>query len=288
MNLKTRILFGFIAVLLTVSTVSADAFFFAPSRITTRYETLNSIYIPNQLNDVRILYFSDLHYGLFMDDERLDHVIERINALVPDVIIFGGDIFDQSVSTVSSQKRQHLTEAFAKLKAPLGKFAVFGDTDRTNDTRRTDVEQILYYSDFEILQNTSIKLRNLGSQAISITGLDSMVNGTPDVSAAFANISPTTFNIVVAHTPDQAATVPTDLTNYFIAGHSFGGQAYFILRSLYSPEGAEVFLRGKHNISDAFTLDISSGVGTTASDVRFLSNTEIVLYRLQHKTITGS
>ena len=40
------------------------------------------------------------------------------------------------------------------------------------------------------------------------------------------------------------------------------------------------YLRGKHSINDAFTLDITNGVGTTQTDVRFLSDPEVVVYHL--------
>ena len=50
----------------------------------------------------------------------------------------------------------------------------------------------------------------------------------------------------------------------------------------------DIYFRGKYTVNGTFTLDISSGTGTTGRDVRFLSNAEVVLYRLEHKVLTES
>ena len=41
------------------------------------------------MNDVKIAYFTDLEYGNFVDEQRLDMIIDKINyAPAADVIIF--------------------------------------------------------------------------------------------------------------------------------------------------------------------------------------------------------
>ncbi|MBO7703380.1 MAG: hypothetical protein J6S26_02955, partial [Solobacterium sp.] len=77
-----------------------------------------------------------------------------------------------------------------------------------------------------------------------------------------------------------------DLTNYMLAGHSHGGQAWWGFGALYTPLKAELYFRGKNNVRGYFTLDITNGTGTTKEDVRFLANAEIVLYTLEHKAMT--
>ncbi len=285
MSAKKKIVLILAAIALLISLSAYDAFYSAPSRITVRYETLQSIYIPDQLDDVQILFFSDLKYGTYMDQERTQKVIDHINDLAPDAVIFGGDLFEDTVEGQSEEDLTFLTEELKQIEAPLGKFAVLGDTDCVTQERQDAVRAVLYDADFEVLDNTSIRLHNSGSQAITLVGLQNLVNGSPDVDSAFANVSPTSYSLVVCHTPDEAGNVPTDRTNYFLAGHSLGGQAYWGLGALYTPAGAEMYLRGRHTISDAFTLDITTGVGTTMADVRFLADAELVVYTLKHTVI---
>ena len=71
------------------------------------------------------------------------------------------------------------------------------------------------------------------------------------------------------------------MTNLFLTGHSHGGQIYWLFGAYYTPAGAEQYFRGKSEVSNSFTLDITNGVGTTGKDVRFLANAEIVSYKLK-------
>lgn len=286
MKLLQKVLLVFAILISIVSLLAYDAFYSAPFRFTIRYETLSSIYIPEQMNDVSILYFSDLDYGTYMDQTRLNKLINRMNGLSPDVVLFGGDLFDEAVTSISNTDIETLTNKLKEIKAPLGKFAVLGDFDYKDTNRLDTIKKILYDSDFELLVNQSITIRNEGSQGISIVGLDSQLKGHININSAFANVPRTAYAIVVGHEPNGAKMVPNDITKYYLAGHTHGGQAYWGFGALYLPEGSQDFLRGKHEINGTFILDITNGVGTTDTDVRFLSNAEIVLYRLEHHAIT--
>lgn len=264
---------------LLVGLLAYDTFYAATSRYTVRYETLSSVRIPDQMDNVTIAYFSDLEYGLFMDETRLSKLAKKIQSLDPDIIIFGGDLVAENLSSVSDTSA--LTAALSSFEAPLGKFAVLGDNDAQNETVQSQVEQILYDSDFEVLNNRSILLRNEGSGSITLTGLNC---NSLDTSSAFASVSKTTYNIVVCHTPDSADSVPSDLTSYFLAGHSHGGEIYWGFGAEYMPSGCNQYFRGKHDLG-TFTLDITNGVSTSQKDARFMADAEVVLYRLEHVSI---
>ena len=283
---KKKIIIIIFSVLILTSLFGAtlyyDSYFTAPSRFQVRYEILRSMFIPDQMDDVKILFFSDLDYGTFMDEKRMDKLCSRINELRPDIILFGGDLIDQSSPTLNEATAVMLCEKLYNLQAPLGKFAVLGDFDCRSPEETELIRQVLFESEFELLENRSIILRNNGNESITLTGVDNGMNGVPDITSAFANVSRASYNIVLCHTPDMAEYMPVDLTDYMLSGHSHGGQAYWGIGALYTPGMAEIYFRGKHLIDDLYTLDISNGTGTTIEDVRFLSNAEIVLYRLKH------
>ncbi len=284
MKLVHKIILVASILVLLIGGLVLDANITAPSRYRVRYETLSSVFIPNQLDDVSILFFSDLDYNHFMNEERLAKLTNKINALAPDAIIFGGDLFDQDCGILDDNTKQTLTNYLASLDAPLGKFAVYGDLDHRSQDMQDTVTKILYDSNFEILNNQSVFLRNNGSQSISLIGLDSGLNGQQDITNAFKNVPRTNYAITVCHTPDSANDVPSDIINYFLAGHSHGGLINYGYKVKYMPKMAETYTFGKHKINDRFMLDITNGVGTTQEDIRFLADAEVVLYRLHHVT----
>ena len=185
-----KILIRILLILVLISGIGLslyyDAWYAAPSRYGIRYETLSSVFIPDQMDNVSILFFSDLDYNRFMNKERLEKLTAEINQLSPDVIIFGGDLFDQDPDPITEATAQEIIECLSSLHAPLGKFAVYGDFDYRNQETPEYVRYILYESDFELLINQSVLLRNYGSGSVTITGLDSGLYGPSTISMVTA------------------------------------------------------------------------------------------------------
>lgn len=257
-----------------------DSFFVAPDRFITRHVTIDDEQIPEQLDNMNILFFSDLKYGIYMNEERLNKLVDTINASGADVVLFGGDIYGDSV-TVDDHSTSLITKAFSNIQAKYGKFAVYGDIDGASDVMKSTVNAIYDASDFEVIQNTSFQIHKNGSQFITVVGLDNGIDGTKDIDGAYSNVSKDSYVMTLCHTPDTVNEVPKDLTDYFLAGHSLGGQANVIFTSFYEPAYATQYLRGKHLIDNTFTLDITNGTGTVNQDVRLFTPAEVVVYTLK-------
>ena len=64
-----------------------------PDKLIVQYKTLQDTKIPESMNDVSIVYFTDLQYGKFENKKRANKLFDKIEHLDPDIIIFGGDLF---------------------------------------------------------------------------------------------------------------------------------------------------------------------------------------------------
>ncbi len=274
---KTLILFLIMAC--AIGFTYYDANYISPRNYTVRNEDLHSTLIPEQLDNMNIIFFSDVEYGKFMDETRLNKLVDTINSLGPDVILFGGDLYEDTISPTGDMNHI-IASAFQKLKASYGKFAVYGDNDNKTEEALNATNEIYRQADFEVLSNTSISLHKGGSQSITLVGLDNGINNTQDIQTAYLNVSKNNYVITLCHDPDTADLVPADLTNYFLAGHTHGGQVYYLFGALYTPSSAINYFRGKQLIKEEFTLDITNGTGTTIQDMRLLANAEIVDYHL--------
>ena len=276
----TKVLSTILIVLLCIAFLLYDAYYIEPVKIRVRRETLSAEKIPLSMDNIQIAFLSDIDYGTYFTSAQLDKLVNKLNACAPDIVLFGGNLINSSV-TLDEDTQSLLITALSKIEAPLGKFAVYGEQDHSTPETLSAITTILNSSGFEILENSSISLRNKSSDAISLVGIDNMVNGTVDIDTAYSNVPRDNYVITLCNTPDTCDRVPTDLTDYFLAGHSLGGQIYYIFSSYYTPSGATSHLRGKEKISNSFTLDITSGVGTLTSNVRLFSPSEIVIYTLQ-------
>ena len=96
-----------------------DGFFIEPNWIEVRRFELEAPKLKNAT--FRMVLFSDTHCESRSRNE--DKVVEIINGLEPDVIVFTGDALNRSGSLSLFQ------ETLRKLHAPYGKFAVRGNYD---------------------------------------------------------------------------------------------------------------------------------------------------------------
>lgn len=281
-----RKLLKLLSFLLLCAIIVAGCLFYAiyisPDKLTTKYEMLTSSKIPDSLDDVNIGYFSDVYYMEFMNDERLDKMIETINSSDIDILLFGGDLFANPQSEeINADVINKITSKLSSIKAPLGKFYVLGDIDNTTSDTRTLVSNILYNAGFEDMTNRNTKLHNGKNEAISLVGLDNSINGSVDVQAAFAGTSTETYTILFTHTPDNASLIADNSVDFAIAGHSLGGQIYLpIIGTLKQIDGAITYLHGKYEQNN-FTLVVSNGLGTTGSDMRLFCPPQFNILRLR-------
>lgn len=279
-----------VSVLILLALVVAGVFFYSiyvsVDRVNLSYTTITSKKIPTDMNDLKVAFISDIKYNSFMNKERLTGMIDKLNSAGADIVIFGGDMYDApDKNAPDSQTKQDLTEILKGIKAPLGKFAVLGDQDNINEETKALVSGILYDSDFEVITNNSVRIRNKSNSSITLIGVDSMINGATNTSDAFQKISNDEFNIMVTHCPDivKDNDINTDYLNLVIAGHSLGGQIYLpIIGPLNTLKGAEVYNHGSYTI-DKTQMFVSNGLGTIKTDMRLFAPPQILIFRLQNK-----
>ena len=284
MNKTKKILIVFISIVFILLFGFMHSVMIAPRKLNVRTETIMSNKIPGSMNDFKIVFFSDVHFNGYVDEERFTDIVELINRQNPDVVLFGGDLFDHPSNKIPGEITQQIaTNLLNNIKAEKGKFAVLGNHDLESSSTRDMVETILYNAGFEVLNNQSLRLRNDNSGSIVLTGLESSLLGHPDPLTPFESISTEDYSLILCHTPDTALEVTTSKADLFLAGHGHGGQIYIpLFGAIYRPPYAQEYYRGTHELEN-MTLDVTNGCGTTKADVRFLADAEIVVYILKSK-----
>lgn len=258
-----KILIGICSVALIIMLCVCNAMLLNPQQLIIREETISSIKIDSSFDDYIIAYFSDLNYGGGTDQEGLDNLVDKINDINPDVVIFGGDLIYSL-----GQGSEDLTNSLKRITAKNTKYAVLGDQDNES------AKEILTNSDFVILDNKNVQLYSNSGSYINLVGLSTDAN----VSEANAGIT-SGYSLVVTHYPDNSTSINS--ADYILAGHSLGGRIYIPLISMFNTiDGAHKYYRGKHTVNGA-TLDISSGVGTKEKSARFLADAELVFYKIK-------
>ena len=240
---------------------------------TVTYLDIEDAEVPESFKDKTIIFISDLEYGTYFKEKRLEQFKKKISGLNADIVIFAGDMFDKDFVPISSDVNI-LTDLFSSIDARLGKFAIFGDFDLISDQRKALVSKVLYDSNFEMLDNNPIRLHNGQSEHINLIGIDYIPQNI-DLSSAFANVQQEDYTITVIHGGNVANILPVKMSNLILSGHSHHCQINlpFMLDDSYSQTGG--FAHGKYKVNNVL-MYITNGIGTTGQDYRAFSDPEIV------------
>lgn len=283
--MKKKVLLICGSLLLVISIILFNTFIVNPKQLHVRQVNITSNKIDSDLDGLKIAYFSDLHYG-FSSNQLIEETIDKINLYKPDIIIFGGDLIDHlNENGINNVDRTNLIELLNKLESKYGNYAIIGNHDHIGYDDSSLYEEILQETSFKVLKNQNIQIYIDNNSFINLVGIDSSSYQTLDTTSAFYNLNSEAYTFVFSHTPDSFDEINGYPFDYFVAGHSHGGQIYIPLISYFTRAfGYENHLRGKSTINNK-VLDISNGVGVTKINGRLNADSEIVIYQLnQNKT----
>ena len=100
--------------------------------LTTDKVLLRSEDLPADANHLRIVYLSDIHWGFWYTDADLGSLVTKINALRPDLVLFGGDYATDHESALRFFKT---IQGMTKIHARYGIYGVPGETDCGEDVQ---------------------------------------------------------------------------------------------------------------------------------------------------------
>lgn len=251
-------------------------------KILVKEERIVNEKIPDSFNGLKVVQFSDLHYGstVFLDDVK--KLVKIINSRNPDIIIFTGDLIDKDYN-ISDKDKEKLMNEISKLKANIGKYSIFGDEDSD------DYSSIIKQAGFALLDNSYDLIYDGDKTPIIIIGISSLLNNNYDIDSAFSyfkenNSNSNLYSIVIFHETDLTDYILKNKnTDLLLAGHSHNGYIKLpFVNGLIKSDGATEYYDERYDFSNS-KLFISSGIGTNGSGVRFLCHPSINFFRFSSK-----
>jgi predicted MPP superfamily phosphohydrolase len=219
----------------------------------------------NERTPLNVVQISDLQVSKYYETDRLDKVIDEVNAQNPDILLFTGDLFD-NYSKYPEQKAP-MIEKLKAFKANIGKYAVWGNHDYGGGAVRV-YEEVMTAGGFTVLRNQGETLTLDDGRRVFLGGLDDSLLGNPSVTDTLAYRQSYDYAITMTHEPDVAdAFMGTD-TQLVLAGHSHGGQVWIPFYPIKNVL-AEKYTRGLYQLDAVTQLYVNTGIGTTSIHARF-------------------
>ncbi len=227
--------------------------------------------LPAAATGYTIVQLTDVHIGATLGGDFARRVVERVNALAPDLIVITGDFIDGRLSEL----REHVAP-FRELRARDGVYAVTG-----NHEYYWNIEAWLPYLTslgITFLRNEHVTVRN----AFALAGVDDTtargmaLGHGEDIPRAIEGHDPALPIVLLAHHPSAIARAVAAGCDIQLSGHTHGGQLLPLgwLSRLFEPHVAGLAKFG------ATWLYVSEGTGFWGPPLRVGTSCEIAAITL--------
>ena len=252
-------------------------------RVEVKAYTFTSPDVPPAFDGTRVVLLTDIHRAFFFSEERLAALVDRTNAMQPDLIVLGGDYVYGG--------KDYEAAAFAelaRLEAPLGTFAVLGNHDYDHPAGGWNdpapAVEAAGRASIPLLDNTGVWIEKSG-QRFRLAGVSDLKQGYPNAVPAVDGALASDLVLLVSHEPDFAEDLQPGVADLVLSGHTHGGQLTFF--GLWAPVlGSKYGQKYRTGMvtNAATTVIVSNGVGTIFLPLRFFARPQIVVVTLKRTT----
>jgi predicted MPP superfamily phosphohydrolase len=169
--------------------------------------------LPKELTGIRIVQISDLHGKLFPANKLID----KVNALKPDILVITGDVLDPFHRDYS-----YIHQVLGPMQAKYGKYYVSGNNEYDAKLSWDEMEKAYRQAKVTILHNRSTRINYKGSY-LWLVGVDDPNTERDRLDQAMRGTDRAP-KILLAHSPEiinKASGANIDLV---LVGHTLGGQ----------------------------------------------------------------
>ena len=256
--------------------------------------TFSSRELPEAFDGFRIAQISDMHLATYGSDTTFVHrIVERVNALSPDMIVFTGDLVSRNATEAEPFRR-----TLAGLHAPCGVFSVLGIHDygdyqdwpsaeaKAADHRRLiDIER---GAGWKLLQDSSAYVER-GGDTLVVIGVENI--GRPPFAAygnlkrAYPTPGDSRFKVLLSHDPShwQYELAGSDSANVqlTLSGHTHAMQ----IRVMDASPASLIhkYWSGLYTDRSGRALYVNIGTGTVGYPARIGATPEITLITLRRE-----
>jgi predicted MPP superfamily phosphohydrolase len=230
-----------------------------------------------------ITVIADLHAGgPNMGLARVRQVVDAGNSLGSELIVILGDYFATHRFVTERVPHAAWASELARLKAPLGVYAILGNHDWWHDV--DGVRRALAAHRIPLMENDAVRLgepgrrfwlAGLGDQLAYILG-PNRFRGVDDLAGTLARVQTDDPVILLAHEPDIFVDVP-ERVSLTIAGHTHGGQIRLpMLPPVWAPSAYGARFAYGHIVERGRHMIVSGGLGCSKVPLRLGVPPEIV------------
>jgi uncharacterized protein len=223
----------------------------------------------SKLNELNVVMASDLHLSPIDGERLLSKIVDKINSVNPDIILFAGDIVDDKASIL---KERGIGESFKRLNAKYGIYSITGNHEFINEVEPTvkfmeDYGMKVLRDNFELVDSSFYVIGREDVAMRQFTGKE-----RKSLEQIISSIDSDHPKILLDHTPVKLEQAEQNGIDLQFSGHTHHGQiwpANIITNIIYEVSWGYLKKGNTHYY-------VTSGAGTWGPPVRTGSKSEIV------------
>lgn len=273
LKLKWKIIFGILIFILLL--FICLRFIGTKGLIIKEYKVVNKN-IDTSFYGFKIVHFSDLHYGMSVDEKVLSNLVDKINKTKPDIVVFTGDLIDKKKNYTESDTKL-LTKYLSKIKSSYGNYYVNGDDDENINS----FDSIMVNSNFKSLNNNYEVITSEKNKKILISGIST--NANIKIFNDIFKDDDYSYKIIMMHYPDNYDLISKYNFDLVLSGHSHNGQVRLpYIGALVKMNNSKKYYDPYYKINNT-DMYISGGIGNSKVNLRLFNTPSFNLYRLVDK-----
>lgn len=233
---------------------------------------------PTELSGFSIAFITDPHVGSpHITLQKMRGIVEKTNALHPDLTLLGGDYVIQGVLGGHRVPSGDIIAVLSGLHARYGVFGVLGNHDWWENAPR--IHQEFDRQQVTILEDKAQHIQ-IGKNGFWIVGISDYNEGPHDVAKALSGVTGNDPVVALTHSPDIFPEIPSNVP-LTIAGHTHGGQIYipFLGRLVVPSKYGQRYALGLI-AENGKQLFVGSGIGTSILPIRFMTPPEVSILKI--------
>ncbi|MEW8979440.1 MAG: metallophosphoesterase [Symbiobacterium sp.] len=219
--------------------------------------------------ELNVVLVSDTHLGTIIGPRRLQALVEQVNRLRPDLVLFAGDVVDDSFRPFQAR---NMAAALREIRAPLGVYSVLGNHDDGAEDLPA-FRAAMAEAGIQLLVDEWVQVED----AFYVVGRNDRSRSSAPLAQVLQGVDPAKPILLMDHQPDRLDEAVAAGVDLQVSGHTHRGQVWpgrLITRRVFEVDWGYLRKGGTQFV-------VTQGWGTWGPPIRVGTRSEIVVIHIR-------
>lgn len=220
---------------------------------------------------LNIVVLGDMHLSRTTSLSKVKKIVENVNALEPDIVLFAGDTIDDNIFFI-----EPILKELKKIRAFKGMYCVSGNHEFHIDADQLKTAFMMTGIHYLVNEGVFVK-NNVYLAGVSDEKFKTAGASTQDIAKSLQGAKIADYKILMAHRPQVFRAIKNNEADLVISAHTHGGQIFpfHIISKITNG-----YLAGLYHKNGSM-LYVTRGVGQWGPQMRLFAPSEISLIKVQ-------